>query len=251
VMTSRANGQGRPEITGAVLRRGLSYSLWIGLVSTFVLIAGGPAFLHILGLEKDLADGASKPLIIFALSMPGYAFSVAASFWLEGQGRPKPAAVMMWLANGVNLALDLLLVPVGGGGLIGGTAIAAAGAAPHARVLGAEPEGAADAFESLRRGVRVTDMVADTVCDGLRGIVGPVNLQLLRAHDVDVLLVSDAETLAAMRLLWERLKLLVEPSSATVLAAVLRYPERFAGRRVGIILSGGNVDLDARFGARA
>lgn len=147
--------------------------------------------------------------------------------------------------------LDLLLVPVGGGGLIGGTAIAAAGAAPHARVLGAEPEGAADAFESLRRGVRVTDMVADTICDGLRGIVGAVNLQLLRAHGVDVLLVSDAETLAAMRLLWERLKLLVEPSSATVLAAVLRYPERFAGRRVGIILSGGNVDLDARFGARA
>ena len=145
--------------------------------------------------------------------------------------------------------LDLLLVPVGGGGLVGGTAIAAAGAAPRTRVVGAEPEGAADAFESLRRGVRVTDMVADTICDGLRGVVGAVNLQLLRAHEVDVLLVSDAETLAAMRLLWERLKLLVEPSSATVLAAVLRYPERFAGRRVGIILSGGNVDLDARFGA--
>ena len=145
--------------------------------------------------------------------------------------------------------LDLLLVPVGGGGLVGGTAIAAAGASPSTRVLGAEPEGAADAFESLRRGARVTDLVADTVCDGLRGIVGEVNLRLMRAHGVEVLLVSDAETLAAMRLLWERLKLLVEPSSATVLAAVLRYPERFAGRRVGIILSGGNVDLDAQFGA--
>ncbi|WP_310540850.1 MATE family efflux transporter [Phenylobacterium sp.] len=111
VMTARANGQGRPEITGAVLRRGLSYSLWIGLISTVILISGGPGFLHILGLEKDLADGASPPLIIFALSMPGYAVSVAASFWLEGQGRPKPAAALMWVANAVNLALDLVLVP--------------------------------------------------------------------------------------------------------------------------------------------
>jgi threonine dehydratase len=145
--------------------------------------------------------------------------------------------------------LDLLLTPVGGGGLISGTALAANGASPATRVLGAEPEGAADAFESLRRGERVTDLVADTVCDGLRGVVGAVNLALMRAHAVDVLLVSDAQTLAAMRLLWERLKVLVEPSSATVLAAVLRYPEHFAGRRVGIILSGGNVDLDARFGA--
>ena len=69
----------------------------------------------------------------------------------------------------------------------------------------------------------------------------------LRAHAVEVLLVSDAETLAAMRLLWERLKILVEPSSATVFAAVLRHRERFAGQRVGLVLSGGNVDLDARF----
>ena len=111
VMTARANGEGRPEVTGAVLRRGLSYAFWIGLVSTLILVVGGPAFLHVLGLEADLADGASRPLVVFAYSMPGYAISVAASFWLEAQGRPKPAAAMMWLANGVNLALDLLLVP--------------------------------------------------------------------------------------------------------------------------------------------
>ncbi len=147
--------------------------------------------------------------------------------------------------------LDCILVPMGGGGLISGTAIACAGAMPAVRVLGAEPEGAADAYESLRRGERVTGMIPDTVSDGLRGVVGALNLQLMRAHAVEILLVSDAETLAAMRLLWERLKVLVEPSSATVLAAVLRNPARFAGQRLGIILTGGNVDLDARFGASA
>ena len=97
----------------------------------------------------------------------------------------------------------------------------------------------------MRRGARVTDLQPDTVCDGLRGTIGEVNLAMLRARHVEVLLVSDEQTLAAMRLLWERLKLLVEPSSATVLAALLRYPERFAGQRVGVLLSGGNADLDA------
>jgi threonine dehydratase len=141
-------------------------------------------------------------------------------------------------------SLDLVLTPVGGGGLVAGSALAVAGRSPLTRVLGAEPEGAADAFESLRRGERVTDLVPDTICDGLRGTVGAVNLALMRAHGVELLLVSDAETLAAMRLLWQRLKLLVEPSAAIVLAAVLRYPQRFAGKRIGLVLSGGNVDLD-------
>ena len=142
-------------------------------------------------------------------------------------------------------ALDVVLAPVGGGGLVGGTALAVAGIAASTRVIGAEPEGAADAFESLRSGARVTDLVPDTVCDGLRGTIGAINFDLLRAHRVEILLVSDAETLAAMRLLWERLKILVEPSCATVFAVVLRYRERFAGQRVGLILSGGNADLDA------
>jgi threonine dehydratase len=141
-------------------------------------------------------------------------------------------------------SLDLVLTPVGGGGLVAGSALAVAGRSPLTRVLGAEPEGAADAFESLRRGERVTDLVPDTICDGLRGTVGAVNLALMRAHGVELLLVSDAETLAAMRLLWQRLKLLVEPSAAIVLAAVLRHPQRFAGKRIGLVLSGGNVDLD-------
>ena len=106
----------------------------------------------------------------------------------------------------------------------------------------AEPTGAADAHESLRRGERVTDIVADTICDGLRATIGEINLDLLRGHAVEVLPVADTDTIAAMKLLWQRLKQLVEPSSATVLAAVLAHAERFAGRRVGVVLSGGNVD---------
>lgn len=140
--------------------------------------------------------------------------------------------------------LDCLMTPIGGGGLVCGSALAVAGAAVSTRVFAAEPEGAADAFESLRRGERVTGLVPDTVCDGLRGTIGPINFELLRAHHVEVLLVSDAETMAALRLAWERLKVVIEPSSATVLAALLRYREHFAGRRVGLILSGGNADLD-------
>jgi threonine dehydratase len=85
----------------------------------------------------------------------------------------------------------------------------------------------------------------DTICDGLRGTLGAPNFALLRAHAVEVLTVDDAETVDAMRLLWTRMKQVVEPSSATVLAALLRHRERFAGQRVGVILSGGNVDPDA------
>jgi threonine dehydratase len=142
-------------------------------------------------------------------------------------------------------SVDVLIAPVGGGGLISGTAIAGAALAPQALLYAAEPEGAADAFESLQRGERISHFVPDTICDGLRTLIGEINFAVLRQHRVKVLTVSDRETIAAMRLIWERLKIVVEPSSATVLAAVLKHPELFAGRRVGLILSGGNVDLDA------
>lgn len=141
--------------------------------------------------------------------------------------------------------LDALVVPVGGGGLASGTAIAAAALAPAARVVLAEPAGAAETAASIERGARVTEFTPDTVCDGLRGTLGAPNFALLRAHAVEVVTVEDADTIAAMRLLWRRAKLPVEPSSAVALAAVLAEPARFAGRDVGVILSGGNVDLDA------
>ena len=139
--------------------------------------------------------------------------------------------------------LDALIAPIGGGGLIGGSAIAAKALAPQIRLFAAEPEGAADASESLRRVERVIDIVPDTVCDGLRAAIGAINFALLREHAVQVLLVSDSETIAAMRLVWERLKIVIEPSSAIALAAILRHRNHFAGLRVGVILTGGNVDL--------
>ncbi len=140
--------------------------------------------------------------------------------------------------------LDALIAPIGGGGLIGGSAIAAKGTFPQTRIFAAEPEGAADAFESMRRGVRVTDIEPDTICDGLRATFGEINFALLREYGVEVLPVSDAETIAAMRLVFERMKIVIEPSAAVVLAAILRHRECFANLRVGAILSGGNVDLD-------
>jgi len=142
-------------------------------------------------------------------------------------------------------ALDALVAPVGGGGLIGGSAIAAHAIDPEMAVYAAEPEGAADAYASLRSNKRVTSLVPDTICDGLRGLIGPINFALLRHYAITVLPIDDGATIAAMRLIWERLKLIVEPSSAIALAAVLHHRARFAGRRVGIILSGGNVDFDA------
>jgi MATE family multidrug resistance protein len=125
VMTSRAIGEGRRNETGAVLRRGLSYALWVGLAAAALLALLGPPFLHAIGLEKSLADGATRALLVFALSLPGYTLSVAAASWLEGLSRPGPFAWAMWIANGVNLGLDLLLVP----GTLGLPALGAVGGA--------------------------------------------------------------------------------------------------------------------------
>jgi threonine dehydratase len=141
--------------------------------------------------------------------------------------------------------IDALIAPVSGGGLLSGSALAAHGNDPAIEVFGAEPEGARDAHDSLRLGERVTGRTADTVCDGLRAELGTLTFPIVREHVRDILLVDDAQVIAAMRLLWERMKLVVEPSAAVPLAVVLANPARFAGRRVGIILSGGNVDLDA------
>lgn len=140
--------------------------------------------------------------------------------------------------------LDVVIVPLGGGGLSSGCAIALHALVPHASLFAAEPAGADDAQQSLHRGERITDVVPHTVCDGLRATIGAPNFELLQAHEVEVITVDDADTLATMRLVWAELKQVVEPSSAIVLAAVLQAPERFAGKHVGLVLTGGNVDLD-------
>jgi threonine dehydratase len=141
--------------------------------------------------------------------------------------------------------LDTVIAPVSGGGLLSGTALAAHGIDPAIELFGAEPAGACDARDSLQSGARITGRIADTVCDGLRSELGTLTFPILQRHLSAVLLVDDAAVVAAMRLLWERMKLVVEPSGAIALAVVLAHRERFAGRRVGLILSGGNVDLDA------
>jgi threonine dehydratase len=141
--------------------------------------------------------------------------------------------------------LDFMIAPVGGGGLISGTAIAVSGKSKTCRVIGSEPSGAADAYESLQANKRITNIVSDTLCDGLRATVGEVNLQIMRQHEVEIFTVTDQETLAAMRLIWERLKILVEPSCATVLAALIKNKSRFKSKRIGLIITGGNVDLDS------
>ncbi len=141
--------------------------------------------------------------------------------------------------------LEALVVPVGGGGLAAGTALAMRALAPGCRLYLAEPAGADDTARSFARGALDHDMVPDTICDGLRGTLGAINFEILCSADTQVLTVTDAQAVAAMRLLWSRTKQLVEPSAATVLAAVLAYRQYFEGRKVGLLLSGGNVDLDA------
>lgn len=145
--------------------------------------------------------------------------------------------------------LDVLVVPVGGGGLAAGTALAIAHAAPATRLVLAEPRGADDTLRSLQTGSRIDDLVPDTVCDGLRGLLGLPNFAILHRHrsadaPVEVIAVDDVDTIAAMRRIAVHTKQLVEPSSAIALAAVLANRSRFAGLRVGIVLSGGNVDPD-------
>ena len=111
VMTARALGEGRPQEAGAVLRRGIVYALQIGIASALALILFGPWALTRIGLEDGLGEGARAPLIVFALSMPAYLVSVAAQFFLEALSKPKPGMMAMWIANAINLALNLVLVP--------------------------------------------------------------------------------------------------------------------------------------------
>ncbi|NNL00477.1 MAG: threonine/serine dehydratase [Xanthomonadales bacterium] len=140
--------------------------------------------------------------------------------------------------------LDVVLTPVGGGGLICGSAIAARALISDVTVIGAEPEGAADTALSLEQGKRVDHFDVDTIADGLRAIVGGMNFQIIQQTVDRVITVSDARIIEAMALVWQYFRMLIEPSSATVIAAIMASPGDFSGRRVGAIISGGNVDLE-------
>jgi threonine dehydratase len=156
---------------------------------------------------------------------------------IAGQG----TAALEMLAEIPDLAV--ISTPVGGGGLIGGTALAAKAMVPGIRVIGAEPAQADDAYQSFKRGERRATQTPNTIADGLRGFIGVRNFALLRTHVDDVVTVSEAEIVAAMRIVLGDLKLLIEPSAAVPVAALLAGKLGRAGERVGIVLSGGNVDL--------
>ena len=140
--------------------------------------------------------------------------------------------------------LDFIVSPVGGGGLLAGTALAAYYFGSDCLVIGGEPKLADDAFRSLKSGQIETNISANTVADGLRTQLGNINFPILQKHVDHIVCVEEQEIIKAMKLLWERLKIVVEPSSAVAFAAVLKEKNLFRNKRVGIILSGGNVDLE-------
>lgn len=140
--------------------------------------------------------------------------------------------------------LDFVITPVGGGGLLSGTAIAVRGLSRAARVLGAEPAGADDACRSLAAGRIIPVGAANTIADGLRTSLGERTFPILRELVDEILVVDDAAITRAMKLIWERMKIIIEPSAAVPVAALLENPGCAAGKNVGVILSGGNVDLD-------
>jgi threonine dehydratase len=139
--------------------------------------------------------------------------------------------------------LNGVIAPVGGGGLLAGTALATAYFGNNCLCWGAEPSAVDDAHRSLKSGVIQTNEHTNTIADGLKTQLGSVNFPIIQKGVADIYCVEESEIIASMRLIWERTKMLVEPSSALVLAAVLKYPDAFSGQKVGLILSGGNVDL--------
>jgi threonine dehydratase len=140
--------------------------------------------------------------------------------------------------------LDVLTCPVGGGGLLAGTALAARWLQPAAQVVAAEPAGADDAARGFAAGALQPQTGPETIADGLRAAMAPRTFALMLAHVDAVLTASDAAIIQAMRLIWQAMKIIVEPSAATPLAAILERRPPIAGLRVGVILTGGNVDLD-------
>ncbi|WP_424930659.1 beta-hydroxyaspartate dehydratase BhcB [Amaricoccus tamworthensis] len=141
--------------------------------------------------------------------------------------------------------LDAVIAPVGGGGMISGTCLTLSNLAPNVKIYAGEPEQADDAARSLKAGHIIAEDAPVTVADGLKVPLKELTWHFVSNHVTDILTVGEQEIIDAMKLIWKRMKIVVEPSSAVPLAAILRNREVFAGKRVGVILTGGNVDLDA------
>ena len=141
-------------------------------------------------------------------------------------------------------ALDVVMAPVGGGGLLSGTALSVSELSPETRIIGAEPEGADDAYRSLQEGRILPSVNPKTVADGLLTSLGNLTFPIIKAHVEQIVTVSEEEIIAAMRHVWERMKIIIEPSAAVPVGALLERKTDLSSLRVGVILSGGNVDLD-------
>jgi len=141
--------------------------------------------------------------------------------------------------------LEAVIAPIGGGGMISGTCLTLSNLAPDVAIYAAEPLNADDAARSFRAGHIIADDAPDTVADGLKVPLKELTWHFVRNHVSDILTASEEEIVDAMKLIWKRMKIVMEPSSAVPLATILKNPELFRGKRVGVIITGGNVDLDA------
>lgn len=140
--------------------------------------------------------------------------------------------------------LDAVVAPIGGGGMISGTCLSLATKAPAVEIFAAEPKNADDAYRSFKAGHIIADDAPQTVADGLKVPLKELTWHFVSTHVTDILTATEEEIVEAMRMIWQRMKLVMEPSSAVPLATILKNKDRFAGRRVGVIVTGGNVDLD-------
>ncbi len=141
--------------------------------------------------------------------------------------------------------LDAVIAPIGGGGMISGTCLTLSNLAPDIKIYAAEPEQADDAYRSFKAGHIIADDAPVTVADGLKVPLRDLTWHFVSNHVTDILTASEQEIIDAMKLIWKRMKIVMEPSSAVPLATILKNKEAFAGKRVGVIITGGNVDLDA------
>ncbi|WP_435274010.1 beta-hydroxyaspartate dehydratase BhcB [Psychrobium sp. nBUS_13] len=140
--------------------------------------------------------------------------------------------------------LDMVVAPIGGGGMISGTCLTLSNVAPNIKIYAAEPVNADDAARSFKAGHIIADDAPNTVADGLKVPLKDLTWHFVKNHVTDILTATEDEIVDAMKLIWLRMKIVVEPSSAVTLAIILKNPDVFKGKRVGVILTGGNVDLD-------
>ncbi len=140
--------------------------------------------------------------------------------------------------------LDAVVAPIGGGGMISGTCLALSNVAPEVEIYAAEPKNADDAYRSFKAGHIIADDAPETVADGLKVPLKDLTWHFVSSHVSDILLATEQEIVDAMKLIWQRMKIVMEPSSAVPLATIIKNKDVFAGKRVGVIITGGNVDLD-------